>query len=1073
MKRNLLKNRIYSLFNKFKPKSLLFSGFFLLFGVLGYGQTLTIEDVTEIEGTGLLFTVTLDVATIGGPFTVAVTLGGGTATGGAAPLVSPEDYDNVVADLSFAGTIGETQQFTVATLDDAILESLETFTVTLNASDPLVTDTDTATGTINDNDSATVTIENVVVTESAGLLFTVTLDNAVSGPFTVTTGYADISATGGAAPLVSPEDYDNAAQVLNFNGTVGETRQFTVATLDDAILEGQETFTVTLNASDPLVTDTDTATGTINDNDSATVTIENVVVTESAGLLFTVTLDNAVSGPFTVTTGYADISATGGAAPLVSPEDYDNAAQVLNFNGTVGETRQFTVATLDDAIVEGTETFTVNLSSNNTLVDDSDTAIGTITDNDNASVSVNDVTVNEGAGTATFTVTLTGAVASGFDVSYATSNGSATSGSDYTTSSGTLSFAGTDAEIEQFTVPILEDSEVEGNENFNVTLSGITGGLATIGDGAGVGTITDNDNASVSVNDVTVNEGAGTATFTVTLTGAVASGFDVSYATSNGSATSGSDYTTSSGTLSFAGTDAEIEQFTVPILEDSEVEGNENFNVTLSGITGGLATIGDGAGVGTITDNDNASVSVNDVTVNEGAGTATFTVTLTGAVASGFDVSYATSNGSATSGSDYTTSSGTLSFAGTDAEIEQFTVPILEDSEVEGNENFNVTLSGITGGLATIGDGAGVGTITDNDNASVSVNDVTVNEGAGTATFTVTLTGAVASGFDVSYATSNGSATSGSDYTTSSGTLSFAGTDAEIEQFTVPILEDSEVEGNENFNVTLSGITGGLATIGDGAGVGTITDNDNASVSVNDVTVNEGAGTATFTVTLTGAVASGFDVSYATSNGSATSGSDYTTSSGTLSFAGTDAEIEQFTVPILEDSEVEGNENFNVTLSGITGGLATIGDGAGVGTITDNDNASVSVNDVTVNEGAGTATFTVTLTGAVASGFDVSYATSNGSATSGSDYTTSSGTLSFAGTDAEIEQFTVPILEDSEVEGNENFNVTLSGITGGLATIGDGAGVGTITDNDNAGININTYYWFNNHRSWRYGYFYG
>ncbi|MGI9429219.1 MAG: metallophosphoesterase, partial [Bythopirellula sp.] len=54
----------------------------------------------------------------------------------------------------------------------------------------------------------------------------------------------------------------------------------------------------------------------------------------------------------------------------------------LNFSGNAGETQQFTVPTLDDATVEGSETFAVNLSATNALVDANDTAIGTITDND-------------------------------------------------------------------------------------------------------------------------------------------------------------------------------------------------------------------------------------------------------------------------------------------------------------------------------------------------------------------------------------------------------------------------------------------------------------------------------------------------------------------------------------------------------------------------------------------------------------------------------------------------------------------------------------------------------------------
>ena len=389
----------------------------------------TVENVSAAEGGGLLFTVTLNAAVQGGT-TVNVTLSGGTATGGAAPLATPEDYDNVVVPLVFTGTAGETRSFTVATLDDAVLEGAETFTVALNAVNPLVTDTDTAVGTITDGaDSAAVTVENVSAAEGGGLLFTVTLNNAVQGGTTVNVTLADVTATGGATPLVTPEDYDNVVAALAFTGTAGETRSFTVATLDDAVLEGTETFTVALNAVNPLVTDTDTAVGTITDGaDRAAVTVENVFAAEGGGLLFTVTLNNAVQGGTTVNVTLSDVTATGGATPLVTPEDYDNVVVPLVFTGTAGETRSFTVATLDDAVLEGTETFTVALNAVNPLVTDTDTAVGTVTDGaDSAAVTVENASAAEGGGLL-FTVTLNNAVQGGTTVNVTLSGGTATGG---------------------------------------------------------------------------------------------------------------------------------------------------------------------------------------------------------------------------------------------------------------------------------------------------------------------------------------------------------------------------------------------------------------------------------------------------------------------------------------------------------------------------------------------------------------------------------------------------------------------------------------------------------------------
>ena len=144
------------------------------------------------------FTATLDNAVQGG-FDVDAIFTDGTATGGNV------DYDSATQTLSFVGTVGETQMFTVAINNDAIVEAAETFTVALGnlvpATAPLasITITDMALGTINDNDAATVTIADVTVNEAAGTMsFTATLDNAVQGGFDVdgAEGRAGDGATG-------------------------------------------------------------------------------------------------------------------------------------------------------------------------------------------------------------------------------------------------------------------------------------------------------------------------------------------------------------------------------------------------------------------------------------------------------------------------------------------------------------------------------------------------------------------------------------------------------------------------------------------------------------------------------------------------------------------------------------------------------------------------------------------------------------------------------------------------------------------------------------------------------------
>ena len=550
----------------------------------------TVEDVSAAEGGGLVFTVTLDNA-VAGAFMVTPTLGDVSATGGV-------DYTNAPPVLNFAGTSGETQQFTVTTTDDAVLEGDETFTVSLSASNGLVVDSDTATGTITDNDSAAVTVEDVSAAEGGGLVFTVTLDNAVAGAFTVTPTLGDVSATGGV-------DYTNAPPVLNFAGTSGETQQFTVTTTDDAVLEGDETFTVSLSASNGLVVDSDTATGTITDNDSAAVTVEDVSAAEGGGLVFTVTLDNAVAGAFTVTPTLGDVSATGGV-------DYTNAPPVLNFAGTSGETQQFTVTTTDDAVLEGDETFTVSLSASNGLVVDSDTATGTITDNDSAAVTVEDVSAAEGGGLV-FTVTLDNAVAGAFTVTPTLGDVSATGGVDYTNAPPVLNFAGTSGETQQFTVTTTDDAVLEGDETFTVSLSA-SNGLVVDSDTA-TGTITDNDatTVSISVTDAVAAEPSDSGQFTVSLGAGITSTTDtVINLTVGGTATNGTDYAAISTSVTIpAGSNSAT--IGVTVTNDTVVEGDETVMVMLDSVSSGNSGItigGPKSATVTIADND-ATLTVN------------------------------------------------------------------------------------------------------------------------------------------------------------------------------------------------------------------------------------------------------------------------------------------------------------------------------------------------------------------------------------------------------------------------------------------------------------------------------
>ena len=498
-------------------------------------------------------------------------------------------------------------------------------------------------------------------------------------------------------------------------------------------------------------------------------------------------------------------------------------------------------------------------------------------------------------------------------------------------------------------MPVTDDTEDEPDETVVVTLSSASG--ADIVTASGTGTITDNDTPSFSIDSPSVVEGdsgSKNMTFTVTLSPASYQATTVDYATTaTGTATAGTDYTAiSSTTLSFAIGDTS-KTFTVSVTGDTTDDGtSETVVVALSNATGN-AEVGTANGTGTITDND-PKFSIADASATEGdSGSVnmTFTVTL-GASTTQTTVSYATSNGTAMSGSDYTAKTGTLTFASGETS-KTFTVSVTGDTTDEGaSETFTVALSNATGG-AGIDDGTATGTIMDND-PKFSIGNASVAEGdSSTAnlTFTVTLSASSTSALTVNYATSNGTATAGSDYTAKTGTLTFAASTTS-QTFTVSVTGDTLDEADETLTVTLSSPSSGtgIATL---TGTGTILDDD-PKFSINSPTVTEsdsGSVNLDFEVTLSASSTSQLTVAYAQTGGTATSGTDYTAvAAGTLTFpSGTTSRT--IRVSVTGDMLNEANETVIITLSNATGGMPALTTATATGTITDNDTPTFSIDD--------------------------------------------------------------------------------------------------------------------------------
>ena len=668
--------------------------------------------------------------------------------------------------------------------------------------------------------------------------------------------------------------------------------------------------------------------------------------------------------------------------------------------------------------------------------------------------------------------------------------GTADTPADYTYDTQSVSFfsgQGSTPVTRTLEITAVDDVIVEPNETVNIGFADLSAGVAVsqVMLMAGDVTILDVDTGQVklTVNSLTVNEDAGTVSIDVKADVEVSGGFTVDFSLTDGTADGlGVDFgsiTGSTGTLTFAGTLDEVQSIVIPITDDLTVEGLEDFVVTLTDATPVTAaadalTIKPGSGSATISiaDNDSpAIVSASITTVNEADGTALVTLTLDKAVQGGLSIDYATVNGSAEAGSDFTAVSGTATFAGLVNETFTFSVAITNDIVQEGTESLGIQLSNaVPGGIvspASIASIDGSITILDDEvDASVSASITSVNESAGTATVTLTLDNAVQDGFTVDYATADGTAQAGSDYTATNGTATFVGAANETFTFTVAINDDGVVEGTESLGILLSNVVPGggvlASSIGTTNGSVTIVDNDGpATVTASMTEVNET--TAIVTLTLDRAVQGGFIVSYATADGTAIAGSDYLATSGVANFNGAAGEVISFAVPVINDNVVEGTEALAIVLSNVVpGGIvpaASIATVDGSVTIVDDDGpANVSASITSVDEHAGTATVTLTLDRAVQDGFTVDFATADGTATAGLDYTATSGTANFVGAVGETVSFTVPINDDTIVEDTEAFNILLSNVVTGsivpATSIVTADGSVSIVDNDEATVSL-------------------
>lgn len=564
-------------------------------------------------------------------------------------------------------------------------------------------------------------------------------------------------------------------------------------------------------------------------------------------------------------------------------------------------------------------------------------------------INARDVVVSEADGYADVVVSLSAPSAELVSVSYTAWSGTAFgAGTDFVTQGGTMTFApGVTSQVVR--VGITNDSVAEGIESFSFELSSPSIN-AKVGKPVSTISIVDNDATAgvpnISVRDVVVDEAAQVAQFVVTLDKPSTATVSVSYGTVGGTAAAGSDFSATSGTLSFAPGQTS-KTVLVGITNDTLAEGDELFSLVLNSPSNGA--LAQAAGTARITASDAAAVitpviSAGDVVVSEADGYADVVVSLSAPSAELVSVSYSTWSGTAYgAGTDYVTQGGTMTFApGVTSQVVR--VAITNDSAAEGIESFIFELSSLSIN-ARVGTPKATVTILDGNTKPTSVpatyavtpSVTSVNEGA-SVIYTVSTTG-VASGTALTYQLTginagdvSGGFLSGNVVVGSNGQASIS----------LGLVADLQTEGNETLSLQL---LNGATVVATATPVTVVDTSKGAVPSVaftsGNVTVTErdtGTSTASVTVSLSTATSSLVSVAYSTIAGTALPNTDFIAASGTLVFnAGETSKT--INVGVVGDLVAEQTESFSIQLTGPVG--ATIGSTATT-TISVLDNDSVS-----------------------------------------------------------------------------------------------------------------------------------
>ncbi len=992
------------------------------------------QDVLEEGGTSRpvspddVTLTTTDIPTDAADYNATITLGNISAAEGSTDVTISATVDNppltdLVITLDNGATItilagqtsGTSTPFAVQGDDVYVDPGTETVTVSSTTGggyDNLTID-GSATITVNDTiDDTTLSISGPAsVEEGTTAVYTLNITNPPLEDMLI-----DVEITNKAdGPSNNPANGDVETEIIQVLIRAGETSSdpFTVDINDDNYIENPEDYQLEIigytggNEFENLVIGesvttaiTDESVPTNPDDQTAYVSIDgpSTVVEGTTTSDYTVSIDQTTTQDVTVYFTYTGVAVDG--------TDFTGVAStVIPAGATPSDT--FTITTIDDNILENSESFTITISSitgNGGLEDlridtANNSVVTTILDNE-SEIEVSSVTSDEQTeGTSlVHTVTMSGEADSAKTYSFTFTNGTVEDAdigtiafSDGVINNGdgtitvpagvteftittptvddslkedteayTLNVGGKDAtgtildnESEIEVSSVTSDEQTEGTSLVHtVTMSGEADSAKTYSFTFTNGTVEDADIGTIAFSDGVINNGDGTITVPAGVTE-----FTITTPTVDDSLKEDTEaYTLNVGGKDATGTilDNESEIEVSSVTSDEQTEGTSLVHtVTMSGEADSAKTYSFTFTNGTVEDADIGTIAFSDGVINNGDGTITVPAGVTE-----FTITTPTVDDSLKEDTEaYTLNVGGKDATGTilDNESEIEVSSVTSDEQTEGTSLVHtVTMSGEADSAKTYSFTFTNGTVEDADIGTIAFSDGVINNGDGTITVPAGVTE-----FTITTPTVDDSLKEDTEaYTLNVGGKDATGTilDNESEIEVSSVTSDEQTEGTSLVHtVTMSGEADSAKTYSFTFTNGTVEDADIGTIAFSDGVINNGDGTITVPAGVTE-----FTITTPTVDDSLKEDTEaYTLNVGGKDATGTilDNESEIEVSSVTSDEQTEGTSLVHtVTMSGEADSAKTYSFTFTNGTVEDADIGTIAFSDGVINNGDGTIT---------------------------------------------------------------------------------------------------------------------